>query len=187
MEEEIQMFLEEAKELMQKAVEHTQKDLAKVRAGKASPSVLDGLIVPYYGVDTPLNQVASVTVPDARTIMVKPFEKNILNQIEKVIRDSDLGYNPQNDGEVIRINIPPLTQERRIQLVKQVKQEGEAGKISIRNIRKDTNNSLKDLKKDGASEDAIKKAEETVQKLTDDYIKKVDEVLAKKEEELMTV
>lgn len=187
MEEEIQMFLEEAKELMNKAILHTQKELTKVRAGKASPSMLDGLVVSYYGADTPLNQVSSVTTPDARTIMIRPFEKSIIGEIEKAIKNSDLGVNPQNDGEIIRINIPPLTEERRGKLVKQVKQEGESGKISVRNIRKDTNNSLKSLQKDGAAEDAVKKAEEQVQKLTDDFTKKVDEIIVKKEQELMTV
>ncbi len=187
MEEEISMFLQEAEELMQKAVEHTQKELVKIRAGKAHPSMLDSIKVEYYGADTPLNQVSSVTTPDARTLLIKPFEKSTIAAIEKAIRNSDLGMNPQNDGESIRLNIPPLTEERRTQLVKQVKQEGEQGKVSIRNIRKDTNNSLKELQKEGASEDDIKRAEEKVQKLTDQFTAKIETVLAKKEEELMTV
>ncbi len=187
MEEEISMFLQEAEELMQKAIEHTQKELSKIRAGKASPTMLDGIKIDYYGADTPLNQVSSSTTPDARTIMIKPFEKSIINAIEKAIRNSDLGVNPQNDGDTIRINIPPLTEERRTQLVKQVKNEGEGGKVSIRNIRKDTNGSLKDLQKEGASEDAIKRAEDQVQKLTYTYTGQIDNILTTKEEELMTI
>ncbi|NJL13789.1 MAG: ribosome recycling factor [Microscillaceae bacterium] len=187
MEEEIKMYLDEAQELMHKAVEHTQREISKIRAGKADPSMLDSLKVEYYGAETPLNQLASVTTSDARTILIKPFERNLINSIEKAIKNSDLGFNPQNDGQSIRINIPPLTEERRRQLVKQVKQEGESGKVSIRNIRKDTNGSLKELQKEGASEDAVKKAEEEVQKLTDKFVVKVEEILSKKETELMTV
>lgn len=187
MEEEIQMFLDEAKDTMNKAVEHTQKELAKIRAGKAMPNMLDGLMVNYYGVDTPIQQVASVNTPDARTLAIKPFERKLIQDIEKAIKDSDLGIMPQNDGEIIRLTVPPLTGERRTKLVKQVKQEGEAGKVSVRNIRKDINSSLKDLQKEGAPEDAVKRAEEKVQKLTDTFIAKIDEILVKKEEELMTV
>ena len=147
MEEEIEMYLEEAQENMEKAIQHTQKELSKIRAGKAMPSMLDGLTVLYYGADTPLNQVCSVTTPDARTLMIKPFEKSVLGEIEKSIKNSDLGFNPQNDGEIIRINIPMLTEERRKQLLKQVKQEIENGKVSIRNVRQDINKSLKELQK----------------------------------------
>jgi ribosome recycling factor len=168
-------------------VQHTNGELNKIRAGKAMPNMLDSIQVDYYGAPTPLNQVASVTAPDARTLMIRPFEKSVIAGIEKAIRDSDLGLNPQNDGENIRINIPALTEERRKQLVKQVKQEIENGKVSIRNVRKDTNNSLKDLQKEGASEDEVKRAEETVQKLTNDFTSKVDELYEKKEGELMTV
>lgn len=187
MEEEIQLYLDEAKELMEKALLHTQQELNKVRAGKAQPSVLDGLKVEYYGVETPVNQVSSVTTPDARTILIKPFERSLINIIEKAIKESDLGFNPQNDGDSIRINMPPLTEERRKQLVKQVKTEIENGKVSIRNVRKESNESLKKLQKEGASEDAVKRAEEKVQKFTDTYISKVDELLVKKEQEIMTV
>ncbi|MDX2303514.1 MAG: ribosome recycling factor [Microscillaceae bacterium] len=187
MEEEIALYLSDAQESMEKAIQHTQKDLAKIRAGKALPSMLDGLLVSYYGVDTPLNQVSTVNTPDARTLLIKPFERSILAEIEKAIKNSDLGFNPQNDGEVIRINIPPLTEERRKQLLKQVKQEIENGKVSIRNVRKDTNNALKDLQKDGAPEDAVKKAEDEVQKYTDKATAKLDEIYAKKEAEIMTV
>ena len=187
MEEEIQIYLAEAEELMEKAVTHTHNELKKIRAGKASPSMLDSIQVEYYGSPTPLNQVASVTTPDARTLMIRPFEKSVIQNIEKAIRDSDLDLNPQNDGENIRINIPALTEERRKQLVKQVKQEIEKGKVSIRNVRKDINGGLKDLQKEGASEDDVKRAEEKVQKFTDSYVAKVDELYQKKEAELMTV
>lgn len=185
--EEIQMFLDEAAELMDKAVKHTAAELVKIRAGKANPAILDGLIITYYGVPTHLNQAASVTVPDARTIMIKPWEKSLISEIEKAIINSDLGLNPQNDGESIRLNIPPLTEDRRRQLVKQAKGEAENGKISVRNIRKDTNESLRKLLKDGASEDDVKRAEDKVQVLTDKHNAQIDEILAKKEAEIMTV
>lgn len=187
MEEEIELILEEAKELMDKAIQHTRSELLKIRAGKASPSMLDGLMVEYYGAETPINQVASMNTPDARSIVIKPFEKSIIGEIEKAIINSDLGFNPQNDGDIVRINIPPLTEERRKQLVKQVKNEGEEGKISIRNARKDSNDQLKKLQKEGFSEDDVKRAEEKVQALTDDYVKKIDEVTDQKEKEIMTI
>ncbi len=185
--EEIQMFLDEAKDLMGKAVKHVKSELVKIRAGKANGSMLDGIMVEYYGTPTPLNQMSSVTAPDARTLMIKPWEKNVIPEIEKAIMNSDLGLNPQNDGEQVIINIPSLTEERRQGLVKQVKHEGEQGKISIRNIRKDTNDSLKQLQKDGASEDEIKRAEEKVQALTDEHSKHIDDILDSKEKEIMTV
>ncbi len=185
--EEIQMYLDEAKELMEKAIKHLSGELLKIRAGKASANMLDSIMVDYYGSPTPLNQTASVTTPDARTLMVKPWEKSLIPEIEKAIINSDLGLNPQNDGEQVIINIPILTEERRQALVKQVKHEGELGKISIRNARKETNDALKQLQKDGASEDDVKRGEDKVQALTDDYTKKVDEILHKKEEEIMTV
>ncbi len=185
--EEIQMFLDEAKDLMGKAVKHVKSELVKIRAGKASSNMLDGIMVEYYGTPTPLNQMSSVTAPDARTLMIKPWEKNVIPEIERAIMNSDLGLNPQNDGEQVIINIPSLTEERRQGLVKQVKHEGELGKISVRNIRKDTNDSLKQLQKDGASEDEIKRAEEKVQALTDEHSKKIDEILESKEKEIMTV
>lgn len=185
--EEIQLYLDEAKDSMQKALGHFEIELGKIRAGKAMPNMLDGVMVEYYGNLTPLAQVASVTTPDARTIMVKPWEKKLISEIEKAIRDSDLGLNPSNDGDVIRVNIPPLTEERRKNLVKQTKSEGENGKVRIRTIRKDTNEELKKLLKDGASEDAIKTAEDKVQVLTNDFIAKIDNLLTKKEAEIMTV
>ncbi len=185
--EEIELFLDEAKELMQKAVDHTAAELVKIRAGKAMPNLLDGIMVPYYGAPTPLNQVSSVTTPDARTLAIKPFERNLISEIEKAIINSDLGLAPQNNGEIIILTIPALTEERRVQLVKQAKSECETGKISIRSVRKDTNESLRKLQKEGVSEDAIKRAEEQVQKFTDNYSAKIDELLVKKEADIMKV
>ena len=185
--EEIELFLDEAKELMQKAVDHTAAELVKIRAGKAMPNLLDGIMVQYYGAPTPLNQVSSVTTPDARTLAIKPFERNLISEIEKAIINSDLGLAPQNNGEIIILTIPALTEERRVQLVKQAKAECEHGKISIRSVRKDTNESLRKLQKEGASEDAIKRAEEQVQKFTDNYSAKIDELLVKKEADIMKV
>ncbi|MGY6742150.1 MAG: ribosome recycling factor [Cecembia sp.] len=185
--EEIQLYLEEAKEMMQKAVDHSAAEMVKIRAGKAMPNLLDGIMVSYYGASTPLQQVASVTTPDARTLAIKPWEKNLISEIERSIINSDLGLAPQNNGELIILTIPPLTEERRKLLVKQAKQESENGKISIRTVRKDINESLRKLQKDGAPEDEVKRAEDTVQKLTDKYSTKIDELLAKKEVEIMTV
>ncbi len=185
--EEIQMFLDEAESLMKKVITHLQAELLKIRAGKAMPGMLDGLMVEYYGTMTPLNQVASVNTPDARTLMIRPWEKGMVHEIEKSITNSNLGLNPQNDGEQVIINIPTLTEERRKALVKQVKHEGEQGKISIRNIRKDTNDSLKQLLKEGISEDDVKRGEEKVQAITDQYSTKIDEMLSKKEEEILTI
>lgn len=147
--------------------------------------MLDGIQVSYYGNPTPLNQVSSLTTPDARTIFIKPWEKNMIQEIEKAIRDANLGLNPQNDGQQVIVNIPMLTEERRKQLVKQVGQECEQGRVRVRNIRKETNEHLKKIK--GASEDDIKDAEDTVQKLTDEFISKIDVLMKKKEAEIMTV
>lgn len=185
--EEIQLFLDDAKESMEKALGHLQHELQKIRAGRATPVMLEGLSVDYYGTMSALSQVASVTAPDARTLMIKPWEKSMLHIIEKSIKEANLGFNPQNDGDVIRINVPPLTEERRRDLVKQVKTEGENCKVRIRTVRKDTNEELKKLQKEGASEDAVKDAEAKVQKLTDGFVSKTDEVLSKKEAEIMTV
>ncbi|MBS1554413.1 MAG: ribosome recycling factor [Bacteroidetes bacterium] len=183
--EEIELFLEEAKDLMNKAIAHVSSELTKIRAGKANPSMLDGVQVSYYGAMSPLNQVSSMTTPDARTIFIKPWEKSLIHEIEKAIMNANLGLTPQNDGQQVIINIPMLTEERRKQLVKQVAQECEHGKVSIRSIRKDTNESLKKIK--GVSEDDVKNAEEQVQKLTDEFILKIDSLMKKKEAEIMTV
>lgn len=183
--EEIELYLEEARELMTKALNHCSHELTKIRAGKANPSMLEGIQVSYYGAMTPLQQVASLTTPDARTIFVKPWEKNMIPEIERSIMNANLGLNPQNDGQQVIINIPMLTEERRKQLVRQVGQECEHGRISIRSIRKDTNEQLKKIK--GVSEDDVKNGEDKVQKMTDDFIARVDAVMKKKETEIMTV
>jgi ribosome recycling factor len=187
MTEEIQMYLDEAEENMKKTVSHVSGEFKKIRAGKAQPNMLDGLMVEYYGNNTPINQVASVTTPDARTIMVKPWEKKMLAEIEKAIMNSDLGLNPQNDGEVVRLNIPPLTEERRKNLVKQAKSEAENGKVSVRNIRKDAKDAISKLTKEGVSEDEVKDGEAKVQALTDKFTARIDELLEQKEQEIMTV
>lgn len=185
--EEIELYLEETKELMEKAIHHVNFTFGKIRAGKASPGMLDGIMIEYYGNPTPLNQVSSINTPDARSIIIKPWEKTIIPEIEKSIINSDLGLNPQNDGEIIRLNVPPLSEERRLQLVKQAKHEAEQGRISVRNIRKDTNDQLRKLLKEHVSEDAVKNAEIDVQELTDKYIEKIEDMLLRKEEDIMTV
>ena len=183
--EEIELYLDEAKDQMNKALNHVAHELTKIRAGKANPSMLDGIMVSYYGVMTPLNQVSSMSTPDARTIFIKPWEKGLIQEIEKSILAANLGLNPQNDGQHVIINVPMLTEERRKQLVKQVGHECEHGKVSIRAIRKETNEALKKIK--GAAEDDLLDAEEQVQKLTDESIIKVDTLMKRKESEIMTV
>ncbi len=187
MNEFIKMELDEAKSNMDKALSHTDLEFLKIRAGKASVNMLDGIMVDYYGAATALGQVANVNTPDARTIVVQPWEKNMISPIEKAIMEANIGLNPQNDGIIIRLNVPPLTEERRRDLVKKVKEESERGKITIRNIRKATNESIKKLKNDGASEDDIKLGEIEVQKLTDAFIVKVDLMTESKEKDVMTV
>jgi len=187
MEEEVSLYLEDAEERMSKAISHLEHELVRIRAGKANPSLLDGIKVDYYGVNTPLNQVSNINTPDAKTILIMPWEKAMLGPIEKAILAANIGLTPMNNGEVIRINIPALTEERRVQLVKQVKAEGENAKISIRNTRKQTNDELKKLLKEGLAEDTEKAAEEKVQELTDEYVKKVDELVESKEQEIMTI
>ena len=185
--EDIDFYLEHAEEMMDKAVKHLSGELSRIRAGKATPNMLDGVEVEYYGSMSPLNQIASVTTPDARTLAIKPWEKKMIPEIERAIMNSDLGLNPQNDGELIRINIPALTEERRLTLVKQAKAEAENGKVSVRNVRKDVNDSLKNLLKEGLAEDLVKSAEEEVQKITDKYVAKIDQLLVQKEKDIMTV
>lgn len=187
MNELINLQLEDAKEQMEKAIVRTENELAKVRAGKAMPSMLDGIFIDYYGTATPLAQVGNINTPDARTIVVQPWEKNLLSAIEKAIIDSNIGLNPQNDGNLIRLNIPALTEERRKDLVKKVREESEKGRVAIRNIRKDANESIKKLKNDGVSEDELKVGEGDVQKLTDSFIAKVDEMTEMKEKDIMTI
>ena len=187
MSEEIQFYLSEAEESMQKSVQHTSVELGKIRAGKASPAMVEDLKVEYYGAMTPISQVANVSAPDARTLVIKPWEKNLVPAVGKAIKNSDLGLNPLHEADCIRLNVPPLTEERRRDLVKQAKSESEAGKVRIRTIRKDVNDSLRKLLKEGASEDEVKDAETKVQKLTDAHIVKIDEMLSKKEAEIMTI
>lgn len=187
MNELISLELDDCKESMGKAVAHTESELTKIRAGKASPSMLDGISIDYYGSMTPLAQVSNINTTDARTIVIQPWEKNVLGAIEKAIMDSNLGLNPQNDGTIIRLAIPVLTEERRRDLVKKVKEEAEKGRIAVRNIRKDANESIKKLKTEGVSEDEIKTGEGEVQKLTDAFIVKVDQLAELKEKDIMTV
>jgi ribosome recycling factor len=187
MQEEVQMVMDEARESMDKAIDHLYKELTKIRAGKANPSMVNGIMVEAYGVNVPLNQVASVSTPDGRTISIQPFDKSTLQNIEKGILQANIGLTPQNDGEFIRLNIPPLTEERRKEMVKQTKAEGEHAKISLRSARKDAMDFVKSLKEDGLSEDLAKNAEEDVQKIVNDYTSKVESVLASKESEIMTV
>lgn len=185
--EEIELYLEDAKDSMLKALKHLELELTKVRAGKAMPNMLDGIMVDYYGTSSAIQNVSSISTPDARTLMVKPWEKNMFPVIEKAIRDANLGFNPQNNGEQIIITIPPLTEERRKTLVKQARTEGENSKVRVRGIRKDVNEELRKLLKDGASEDAIKIAEEKVQKMTDETIAQIETILSKKESEILTI
>ena len=187
MNEELDFCIEEASDRMHKAVEHLENELRVLRAGKANPAMLSGVIVDYYGTLTPLSQVANVGSSDARTITVQPWEKKLIDPIERAIMAANLGFNPQNNGEVIRISVPPLTEERRKDLVKQVKQEGEHARVSIRNARRDANEEIKKLQKNGLAEDMAKDAEASIQKVTDSFNKKVDELLDKKEKEILTV
>ena len=172
---------------MEKAYTRVKTEFSRIRAGRAMPSMLDGIAVEYYGNPTPIHQVASVSTPDARTLAIKPWEKSLIAEIEKAVVGSKLGLTPQNDGETVRINIPPLTEERRKALVKQVKNEAEKGRIAVRNVRKDSKEALKQLQKGGTSEDAIKQAEDKLQKLTDRQIHHIDTLLAQKEQEVMEV
>jgi len=184
MNEEIDFILDSAKEAMNKAIEHLEKELRSIRAGKASPAMLANVQVDYYGSATPLGQVANVNTPDARTITIQPWEKNMLQEIEKAIMIANLGFNPMNNGENIIINVPPLTEERRKDLAKQAKAEAEHAKVGVRNARKEANN---DIKKTDASDDMKKNAEGDIQTLTDQYVKTIDEKFAVKEKEIMTV
>ncbi|MDD4149672.1 MAG: ribosome recycling factor [Bacteroidales bacterium] len=185
--EELELYMDAAKEGMESAISHLNKELTKVRAGKASPSMLDSIRVDYYGVISPISQVANVTTPDAKTIFIQPWDKSVLPIIEKAIMIANIGFNPANNGEVIRIMVPPLTEERRLQLAKQVKSLGENTKITIRNQRRDAIDEFKKLQKDGLSEDVTKNAETQVHKIHEDYIKQIDEIVALKEKEVMTV
>jgi len=185
MNEEITFILDAAKESMDGAMVHLEKEFMKIRAGKANPSMLSNVKVDYYGSQTPLSQVANVNTPDARTISVQPWEKGMLQEIEKAIMNANLGFNPMNNGDMVIINVPPLTEERRRDLVKQAKAEAEDAKVSVRSARQDANKEIKGL--DDASDDLKKNAETDVQELTDMYTKKIDSFLDNKEAEIMKV
>ncbi len=187
MDELVELLLDETRDKMNKSIQHLENGLIKIRAGKANPNILNGIMIDYYGVQTPLNQLSNIGTPDARTIAIQPWEKPFINAIEKAILQANLGLNPDNNGEIIRINIPPLTEERRIELVKQVKNEGENTKVGIRNVRRESNEELKNMKKDGLAEDEEKRAIDDVQKITDEYIEKIDKIIEVKETDIMTV
>lgn len=187
MNEEVELILEDARERMDRSIKHLENSLVKIRAGRANVNMLDGIVVDYYGAPTPLNQVANVNTPDARTLAIQPWEKTLIDSIEKAILAANLGLTPMNNGEIIRINIPILTEQRRQELVKQVKSEGENARISIRSIRREANDELKKLLKQGLSEDEEKDAEKEVQDLTDQYIKKIDDKLEVKEKDILTI
>lgn len=184
---DVKVFLKAAEDKMEGAVRFLDESLAHIRAGKANPRLLDGVYVEYYGNNVPISGVATVTTPDAKTITIQPWEKAMIATIEKAIMGSEIGITPVNNGEMIRLSIPPLTEERRKQLVKQSKQEVEDAKVSIRNARRDAIEHIKKSIKDGLAEDAAKDAENEAQKLHDRFIKKVDDVMAAKEKEIMTV
>lgn len=187
MTEEVQMALDMARESMDKAIARMESELTKIRAGKAHPAMLDSVKVEYYGSMTPLSQVSNINSTDARTLTVQAWEKSMLDEIATAIINANLGLNPMNNGESILINIPPLTEERRKELTKRARSEGENARVSIRNARKESNDYLKSAKADGLSEDLAKDGEASVQKLTDSYIKKIDDILAAKEADIMTV
>lgn len=184
MNEEVDFILDSTKESMDAAISHLEREFVKIRAGKASPVMLSSVMVDYYGSQTPLSQVANVNTPDGRTISVQPWEKKMLQEIEKAIMNANLGFNPMNNGDLIIINVPPLTEERRIQLTKQAKAEAEHAKVGIRSARQDANKEIKDL---DVSEDLQKNATDDVQTLTDKFVKKIDDFLVAKEAEIMKV
>lgn len=184
MNEDVQFILDSTKESMDAAIQHLEREFLKIRAGKANPAMLSSVMVDYYGSQTPLAQVANVNTPDGRTISVQPWEKAMLQEIEKAIMNANLGFNPMNNGDMIIINVPPLTEERRIQLTKQAKAEAEHAKVGVRSARQDANKEIKDL---DISEDFQKNATADVQNLTDTFTKKIDDFLVKKEAEIMKV
>jgi ribosome recycling factor len=187
MSDDVLLVLETAEESMQKAISHLESELVKIRAGKANPQMLDGITVDYYGTPTPLNQIGNVSVADARTITIQPWEKNMLQPMERAIIASNIGINPQNDGVIIRLFLPPLTEERRRDLVKRCLGEGENARVAVRSIRRDAIESIKKLQKNGLSEDEAKDAENDVQELTNKEIAQIDKHLARKEKEIMAV
>lgn len=187
MEEDVKFHIDLAKEKMEKALKHLEDELLRIRAGKATPNILDGITVEYYGSVMPLNQVANIGTPDPKTIVIQPWDKTMFEPIEKAILAANIGLTPINNGEVIRLNIPPLTEERRKTLVKQIKTMAENTKVSVRNARREVLEDFKKLQKDGLAEDIAKEAEHKVQEMTDNYTKKVDTIIAAKEKDIMTV
>ena len=187
MNEEINFCLELAREQMQESIDHLELSLSKIRAGKASPQMLRSVKVEYYGSITPLSQMANVTTPDSQTITIQPFDKTVISEIEQAIVDAQLGFNPSNNGEKVIINVPPLTEERRRDLVKQVKIEIEKSKVSCRNVRQKSNDELKKIGKEGVSEDIIRDAEESIQSITNEFTSKIDAILSSKESDIMQV
>ena len=187
MNEEIQFVLDSTTEAMENAMSHLDIQLQKIRAGKATPMMLNKVVVDYYGALTPINQVANINAIDGRTLSVQPFEKTMLEEIEKGIAHANLGLNPQNNGETILINIPALTEERRKELSKQAKAEGEHARVGMRNARKDANDEIKKFKNDGLSEDQAKDAEAEIQKITDGFSSKIDALIVAKDKDIMTV
>ncbi len=187
MSEELRIHVDHTGENMKKAISHLEAELVKIRAGRANPNMFDGLVVDYYGSPTPLNQVANISVADARTLTLQPWEKNMLQPIERAIISANLGVTPQNDGIIIRIFLPPLTEERRREIVKRVHSEGEHSRVAIRNIRRDGIEHIKKLQKNGLSEDLAKDAEKEIQEMTDSYITLVEKHLSSKEKEIMSV
>ncbi len=185
--EKAQAVIDAVEEKMQGSVTYLEEDLKTYRAGKANPAVFNSVVVNYYGTMTPIPQVASIATPDARTMLIQPWDRSLLKPVEKAIMDANLGFTPQNNGEVIRINIPAITEERRKELVKKARTAGENAKVAVRNARRDAIESLKKLQKEGLPEDSEKDFEDEVQKLTDSFSKKVEEILAAKEKEIMTV
>ena len=187
MTEDLSFILDECQESMLKAINHLEAELVKIRAGKASPNMLDGVMVDYYGTPTMINQVANISAMDARTLSIQPWEKKMLQPIERAIIAANLGINPQNDGNIIRMFLPPLTEERRKELVKRANVEGEQGKISVRNLRRDAIEQIKKLEKEGLSEDLAKDAEAEIQQMTDKYISLVEKHLSSKETQIMSI
>ena len=181
-------MLNESESNMKKTIEAVKKDFASLRAGRATPALLDKIMVNYYGTPTPINQLANISVPEARLLVIQPWDKNAMADIERAIMKSDLGITPASDGSVIRLAVPQLTQERRTELLKVIKKKAEEGRVAVRNVRRETNEKLKSEQKEGTlSEDDLKRKQDEVQKLTDKYIKEIDVVLAAKEQEMMTV
>jgi ribosome recycling factor len=187
MTDDLSFILEEGKDSMTKAIDHLEAELVKIRAGKANPTMLDGIIVDYYGNPTPINQVGNISAMDARTISIQPWEKNMLQPIERAIIAANIGINPQNDGNIIRLFLPPLTEERRKEMVKRSNAEGEQAKVAVRSIRRESIEQIKKLQKDGLSEDEAKDAETEIQEMTDKFISLVEKHLAAKEKEIMSV